>query len=271
MPQKSSSRLAGQFALVTGASSGIGAAVAIALAAYGAGVVVNYSHDLDGANATAKTITDAGGTALVLQADVSKEDQVQAMFKQSIEKFGTLHIVVSNAGIQVDSPFLDMTLEQWQKVIDVNLTGQFLCVREAAREFVKRGPQPEVSKALGKIICMSSVHEVIPWAGHVNYASSKGGIMQLMKSTAQELAPRKIRVNSIAPGAIATPINLSARDTPEEEKALLELIPYNRVGDPADIGELAAWLASDEADYITGQTIFMDGGMTLYPGFADGG
>jgi glucose 1-dehydrogenase len=271
MPQQSSSRLAGQFALVTGASSGIGAAVAVALATYGAGVVVNYGHDLDGANATAKIITDAGGTALVIKADVSKEDQVQDMFKQAIEKFGTLHIVVSNAGIQVDSPFLDMTLEQWQKVIDVNLTGQFLCVREAAREFVKRGPQPEVSKALGKIICMSSVHEVIPWAGHVNYASSKGGIMQLMKSTAQELAPRKIRVNSIAPGAIATPINLSARDTPEEEKALLELIPYNRVGDPADIGELAAWLASDEADYITGQTIFMDGGMTLYPGFADGG
>jgi glucose 1-dehydrogenase len=271
MPTPSSTRLSGQFALVTGASSGIGAAVAVALAAHGAAVVVNYSHDAEGANKVVKTIADAGGQAYAVQADVSKEDQVQAMFKQAIDKFGTLHIVVANAGIQVDAPLLDMTLEQWQKVIDVNLTGQFLCLREAAREFTKRGPQPDVSKALGKIICMSSVHEVIPWAGHVNYASSKGGIMQLMKTSAQELAPHKIRVNSIAPGAIATPINLSARDTPEEEKALLTLIPYNRVGDPADIGNLAAWLASDEADYITGQTIFMDGGMTLYPGFADNG
>jgi len=271
MPTNSSTRLNGQFALVTGASSGIGSAVAVALAAHGAAVVVNYSHDKEGADEVVKTITEAGGQAYAVQADVSKEAEVQAMFKEAIAKFGTLHIVVANAGIQVDAPLLDMTLEQWQKVIDVNLTGQFLCLREAAREFTRRGPQPDLSKALGKIICMSSVHEVIPWAGHVNYASSKGGIMQLMKTSAQELAPHKIRVNSIAPGAIATPINLSARDTPEEEKALLTLIPYNRVGDPADIGNLAAWLASDEADYITGQTIFMDGGMTLYPGFADNG
>ena len=271
MPTPDPRRLANQIALVTGASSGIGVAVAIALAAHGASVVVNYGHDEAGANSTVATIEAAGGTALAIKADVSKEDEVQAMFKQTIERFGTVHIVVANAGLQQDAALIDMTLAQWQKVIDVNLTGQFLCLREAAREFIRRGVQPETSRAAGKIICMSSVHEVIPWGGHVNYAASKGGIMQLMKSTAQELAPHKIRVNSIAPGAIATPINLSARDTPEEEKALLTLIPYNRVGDPADIGNLAAWLASDEADYITGQTIFMDGGMTLYPGFADNG
>ncbi len=271
MPSTSSPRLAGQFALVTGSSSGIGAAVAIALAAHGASVVVNYSHDEDGANATVKTIADAGGTAFAVKADVSKEADVQAMFKQAIERFGTLHIVVANSGIQVDSPFLDMTLAQWQQVIDVNLTGQFLCLREAAREFVRRGPQPEVSRALGKIICMSSVHEVIPWGGHVNYATTKGGIMQLMKSTAQELAPRQIRINSIGPGAIKTHINHEAWETPEAEASLLKLIPYKRVGDPEDIGNLAAWLVSDEADYITGQTIFMDGGMTLYPGFEAGG
>ena len=264
-------RLANQIALVTGASSGIGIAVAKALAAHGAKVVVNYAHDEAGANATVAAIEAAGGTALAIKANVSQEDQVQAMFKQAIEHFGTIHIVVANSGIQLDSPFVDMTLAQWQEVIDVNLTGQFLCLREAAREFIRRGVQPEISRAAGKIICMSSVHEVIPWAGHVNYAASKGGIMQLMKSVAQELAPHKIRANSIGPGAIATPINLSARDTPEEEKALLSLIPYNRVGDPDDVGNLAAWLASDEADYITGQTIFMDGGMTLYPGFASGG
>jgi glucose 1-dehydrogenase len=271
MSSTPSLRLAGQHALVTGASSGIGAAVAKSLAANGASVVVNYIGNSDAADAVVKVITDAGGTAVAIQADVSKEDQVQAMFQQAIQQFGTLHIVVSNAGIQVDSPLVDMTLAQWQKVLDVNLTGQFLCVREAAREFIKRGVQPEVSLAAGKIICMSSVHEVIPWAGHVNYATSKGGIMQLMKSAAQELAPHKIRVNSIGPGAIKTPINHTAWETPEAEAKLLTLIPYGRVGEPADIGQLAAWLVSDEADYITGQTIFMDGGMTLYPGFATGG
>ena len=271
MPTTSSPRLAGQFALVTGSSSGIGAAVAVALAAHGAAVVVNYSHDENGANATVKTITDAGGTAFAHKADVSQEDEVQAMFKQAIERFGTLHIVVANSGIQDDAPFLEMTLEKWKNVIDVNLTGQFLTLREAAREFVRRGPQPEVSKATGKIICMSSVHEVIPWAGHVNYAATKGGILQLMKSTAQELAPHQIRINSIGPGAIKTPINHDAWSTPEAEAKLLELIPYKRVGVPEDIGNLAAWLVSDEADYITGQTIFMDGGMTLYPGFEAGG
>ena len=264
-------RLANQIALVTGGSSGIGVAVAKALAAHGAAVVVNYGHDADGANATVAAIEAAGGTALAIQADVSQEDQVQAMFRQTIERFGTVHILVANSGIQVDSAFVDMTLAQWQKVIDVNLTGQFLCLREAAREFIRRGVQPDISKAAGKIICMSSVHEVIPWAGHVNYATTKGGIMQLMKSVAQELAPHKIRANSIGPGAIKTPINHNVWATPEAEAKLLALIPYNRVGEPDDIGNLAAWLASDEADYITCQTIFMDGGMTLYPGFATGG
>ena len=271
MPTSTSSRLAGQAALVTGASSGIGSAVAKTLAAHGASVVVNYIGDAAGADAVVQEIADAGGVALALQADVSQEDQVQAMFRQAVAQFGTLHIVVANAGIQVDAPFVDMSLAQWQKVLDVNLTGQFLCLREGAREFLRRGPQPEVSRALGKLLCMSSVHEVIPWAGHVNYATSKGGIMELMKTAAQELAPHKIRVNAIGPGAIKTPINHSAWATPEAEAKLLTLIPYGRVGEPADIGQLAAWLVSDEADYITGQTIFMDGGMTLYPGFATGG
>ena len=271
MANPNSQRLANQIALVTGASSGIGLAVAKTLASNGASVVVNYIGDATSANEVVADIEAAGGKALAIQADVSKEDQVQAMFKQTIEHFGTVHIVVANAGIQVDAAFIDMTLAQWQKVIDVNLTGQFLCLREGAREFMRRGVQPEISKAAGKLICMSSVHEVIPWAGHVNYATSKGGIMELMKSTAQELAPHKIRVNSIGPGAIKTPINTSAWNTPEAEAKLLTLIPYNRVGEPEDIGGLAAWLASDEADYITGQTIFMDGGMTLYPGFATGG
>jgi glucose 1-dehydrogenase len=193
------------------------------------------------------------------------------MYRQVLENFGTLHILVNNAGIQVDMPFVDMRLEQWQKVIDVNLTGQFLCAREAAREFIRRGLQPEISLAAGKIICMSSVHELIPWAGHVNYAVSKGGVMQLMKSMAQELAPHRIRVNSIAPGAIKTRINEEAWDTPEDAAQLRTLIPYNRIGEPRDIGQAAAWLASDESDYVHGHTLFVDGGMALYPAFADNG
>ncbi|SHL03469.1 SDR family oxidoreductase [Hymenobacter psychrotolerans] len=264
-------RLRHQIALVTGGSSGIGAGVAKAMAAEGAVVYVNYSSGAEEAAAVVQEIEAAGGRAVAVQADVSKEEDVQRMFRHICEEQGTLHILVSNSGIQQDAGFLDMTLEQWQKVIDVNLTGQFLCAREAAREFVRRGPQPDISAATGKIICMSSVHELIPWAGHVNYAASKGGVMQLMKSMAQELAPHRIRVNSIGPGAIATPINEDTRDTPAEEKKLLTLIPYGRIGESADIGKVAVWLASDEADYVTGTTLFVDGGMTLYPGFADNG
>jgi glucose 1-dehydrogenase len=264
-------RLKGQSALVTGANSGIGLAVAKALANDGANVVVNYVTHPETAQAVVNDIKANGGTAIALQADVSNESQVQAMFQAMYKEFGTIDILVNNAGLQKDSSFENMSLADWQLVIGINLTGQFLCAREAAREFIRRGVVPERSVAAGKIICMSSVHEVIPWGGHVNYASSKGGIMMLMKSMAQELAPKKIRVNSIGPGAIQTPINKSAWDTPEALNSLLTLIPYNRIGQPEDIGKVAVWLASDESDYITGTTIFCDGGMTLYPGFSTNG
>ncbi len=264
-------KLVGQAALVTGANSGIGKAVAIALANEGAKVVVNYVTKPELADAVVDEIKANGGTAIALQADVSNEQQVQAMFQQMYHAFGTIDILVNNAGLQKDSAFQDMSLADWQLVININLTGQFLCAREAVREFLRRGINPAISKAAGKIICMSSVHEVIPWGGHVNYATSKGGVMMLMKSMAQELAPKKIRVNSIGPGAIQTPINKSAWDTPEALEKLLTLIPYDRIGEPEDIGKLAAWIASDESDYITGTTIFCDGGMTLYPGFSTNG
>jgi glucose 1-dehydrogenase len=263
--------LKGQAALVTGADSGIGKGVAMALAGAGARLVINYAHNHDAAEATVNEIKATGGEAFAVQADVSKEEQVKAMFAQMFERYGTIDILVNNAGLQKDSNFVDMTLEDWNTVISINLTGQFLCSREAAKEFIRRGVVEDRSRAAGKIICMSSVHEVIPWAGHVNYAASKGGINMFMKSIAQELAPHKIRVVSIGPGAIQTPINKAAWDTPEALDKLLTLIPYNRIGKPEDIGKLAAWLASDQADYITGTTIFMDGGMTLYPGFADNG
>jgi glucose 1-dehydrogenase len=263
--------LKGQAALITGADSGIGKGVAIELAKAGAKVVINYNSNKESADKVVAEIESVGGEAFACKADVSKEEDVQNMFKAAIERFGTIDILVNNAGMQKDSKFIDMSLEDWQKVIDVNLTGQFLCAREAAREFIRRGVDESRSIAAGKIICMSSVHEVIPWAGHINYAASKGGIMMMMKSMAQELAQHRIRVVAIGPGAIQTPINKDAWETPEAMNKLLELIPYKRIGKPEDVGKLAVWLASDQSDYITGTTIFIDGGMTLYPGFEDNG
>lgn len=263
--------LQGQAALVTGADSGIGKGVAMALAMAGAKVIINHVDAHVVAQQTVDEITAAGGQAYAIHADVSNETEVQAMFAEMYKQYGTIDILVNNAGLQRDSKFVDMTMEQWNTVIGINLTGQFLCAREAAREFIKRGVVDGRSKSAGKIICMSSVHEVIPWGGHVNYATSKGGIMMMMKSMAQELAPHKIRVVSIGPGAIQTHINQAAWSTPEALKSLLTLIPYGRIGEPDDIAKVAVWLASDEADYITGTTIFADGGMTLYPGFADNG
>jgi glucose 1-dehydrogenase len=246
--------LKGQKAIVTGASSGIGRSIALALGHAGADVCVNYVAGEDKAQAMVDELRGHGHSAMAFKADVSNEDDVAKMFKAVGEEFGTVDILINNAGLQSDASFDQMTLAQWNKVIGVNLTGQFLCAREA-----------------GKIICISSVHEVIPWAGHVNYAASKGGVMLMMKSIAQEVAPFRIRVNSIAPGAIRTPINMQAWDTPEHYRELLKLIPYKRIGEPQEIGRAAAWLASDDSDYVHGVTLFIDGGMTLYPGFETGG
>ncbi|MEO1652129.1 MAG: SDR family oxidoreductase [Bacteroidota bacterium] len=269
---KPNNRLLGQTAIVTGASSGIGKAVAMALGEDKANVVVNYISKPEAAEELAHEIeNNCGVKAMTFKADVSKEDQVQDMFQKTIKEFGTVDILVNNAGLQRDAAFHEMTLDEWNFVIGVNLTGQFLCAREAVREYLRRGIRPEISASAGKIICMSSVHELIPWAGHANYAASKGGVMLLMKSMAQELAPQKIRINSIGPGAIKTPINTDAWSTPEAERDLLKLIPYKRVGEPSDIAAASVWLASDESDYVNGTTLFIDGGMTLFPGFAYGG
>jgi glucose 1-dehydrogenase len=267
-PQK---LLLGQKALVTGASSGIGRAIALSLGDAGADVVINYVSDEDKAEALAEEIRGKGSRALALRADVSDETQVHAMFGSMVKELGTIDILVNNAGLQQDAPFHELTLAQWNKVLAVNLTGQFLCAREAVREFMRRGVRPEVSCSAGKILCVSSVHEVIPWAGHVNYAASKGGVMLMMKSLAQEVAPYRIRVNSICPGAIRTPINMQAWDTEAAYSELLKLIPYKRIGEPEEIGRAAVWLASDYADYVHGISLFVDGGMTLYPGFETGG
>jgi glucose 1-dehydrogenase len=259
--------LLGQPALVTGANSGIGRAVALGLAEAGADVVVNYVSNPDAAQEVVGQIAAMGRRAIAVQADVSREADVDALFAAAVAEFGTLHVVVCNAGLQRDAAIDAMTLEQWNTVIGVNLTGQFLCARAAVREFKRRGMAEAVSAAMGKLICMSSVHQQIPWAGHVNYTASKGGVMQLMQTLAQELAPQRIRVNGIAPGAIRTPINTAAWSTPQAYASLMKLVPYGRIGEPSDIAQAAVWLASDASDYVTGTTLFVDGGMSLYPGF----
>jgi glucose 1-dehydrogenase len=263
--------LAGQKALVTGANSGIGAAIAKALADAGASVAINYVSNPEQTEVLLEEIRAAGGTAIGIRADVSQEDQVHAMFQEVIGNFGTLDILINNAGLQRDAFIHDMTLEDWNFVIAVNLTGQFLCAREAVREFMHRKVHRSCSCSAGKIVCVSSVHDRIPWAGHSNYAASKGGVMLLMMTLAQELAVHKIRVNSISPGAIKTPINRMAWETPEAEADLLRLIPYGRVGNVEDVAHAAVWLSSDLSDYVTGTTLYIDGGMTLYPGFHEGG
>ena len=264
-------RLKGQAALITGASSGLGQGIAIAMAKEGARIGINYSSSSEGAKETLKAVEEAGSEGMIIQADVSDPEDVKAMFSQFLERFGTIDILVSNAGIQKDAAFLDMSFEDWQKVLSINLSGQFLCAQHAAREFIRRGVVKERSKAAGKIICMSSVHDIIPWAGHINYATAKGGVMMFMKTLAQELAHHKIRVNSLSPGAIKTPINEEVWKDEAQRKELLKLIPYQRIGEPEDIGDAAVWLASDESDYVNGHTLYVDGGMTLYPGFIGNG
>lgn len=196
--------LRGQKALVTGANSGIGLATAIALGRAGADVVVNYVAGQEAAEDVVRQIQGFGVQAFAHEADVSDEGQVVGMFARMLEEFGTIDILVANAGLQRDAAVTEMTLAQWHKVIDVNLTGQFLCAREATKEFLRRGVVPEVSRSAGKIVCMSSVHQIIPWSGHLNYAASKGGVLMLMQTLAQELGPHGVRVNAVAPGAIRT-------------------------------------------------------------------
>lgn len=257
----------GQTALVTGAASGIGRACALALARAGAQIIVNYLGSADRAKELADTIVRDGGAAVAQQADVSDKSAVERLFAAAIDRFGTIDILVANAGIQADAAAADMTAEQWRRVLDVNLTGQFFCAQAAIREFIRRGPRPSVSRALGKIICMSSVHQRIPWAFHANYAASKGGVALMMQSLAQEVAGSGIRVNAVAPGAIRTSINRPAWESEAALQQLFSLIPYGRIGEPEDIAQAVLWLASDASDYVVGTTLYVDGGMTLYPGF----
>lgn len=263
--------LEGHVAIITGASSGIGSAVAQAMSHAGAAVVVNYNANSEAADQTVERLTQAGAQALAVQADVSKEADVRRLFDEATRAFGRVDVLVANSGVQKDASITDMSLADWNTVIGINLTGQFLCAREAVRRFRLQPQDKRPARSAGVIITMSSVHEVIPWAGHVNYASAKGGVRMLTRSLAQEVAAERIRVNAIAPGAIRTPINKEAWQTDDALTQLLKLIPYGRIGEPDDVARAAVWLASDDADYVTGTTIFVDGGMTLYPEFRENG
>lgn len=262
--------LEGRTAVVTGGSSGIGKAIVLAYGRHKCNVVVNYLSDEDEANEIVAEIEKMGGKAIAVQADVSKEKEVEQLFTATHHHFGSIDFLICNAGIQKDNKLSEMSLEEWQKVIDVNLTGYFLCARQAVKEFLSR-EHDDTRKAAGHILFVSSVHDIIPWAGHINYAASKGGVLMFMKSLALEVAPNKIRVNAISPGAIKTDINKDVWQDEEKAKELLKLIPYQRIGEPEDVAEVAIWLTTDASDYITGTTIYVDGGMTLYPGFVNNG
>ena len=237
-------------ALVTGGDSGIGRATAFELAAHGAAVAINHVGDSAAADAMAAAIERAGGQAVPVQMDVSREDDVQRAFAQTVEALGGLDLLVNNAGLQEPHELAEMPLESWRKVIDVNLTGAFLCCREAARVMDS-----------GTIVVNTSVHELLPWKRFSHYAASKGGLRLFVQSIAKELAPR-IRVCSVAPGATKTPINEGADHDDEES---LAQIPLGRWAEPGEIARAIAWLASDQAAYVVGSTLYVDGGMTLYP------
>jgi glucose 1-dehydrogenase len=254
-------RLSGRRALVTGGATGIGHATCKRLAADGAAVVVNYIGPTSPPEGTVGQIEQAGGRAIAIEADVSDEQQVKAMFERAaFELDGPIDLLVNNAGIEKQFQLVDMPLEEWQKVLAVNLTGSFLCAREAARGMLG-------ANAKGTIVNVSSVHEQIPWPGYSHYCASKGGLKLFAETIARELAPSGIRVINVAPGAILTPINQALIDDPEKRRAVEEEIPLGRTGTPEEIAAAIAWAASDEASYVTGTTIFVDGGMTLYPKF----
>ncbi|MBV9214337.1 MAG: glucose 1-dehydrogenase [Actinobacteria bacterium] len=259
--QPQSRRHAGRRALVTGGATGIGRATVSRLAAEGAVVVVNYVGGPDDANELVGEVGNAGGRAIAIEADVSNEDQVVSMFARARDELGgPIDLLVNNAGIEKPFLLVDMPLDEWSKVIAVNLTGAFLCAREAARGMIDAGVP-------GAIVNMSSVHEQIPWEKFGHYCASKGGMKLWAGTIAKELAPHRIRVVNVGPGAILTPINRDLIEHPEEKRRVEAEIPWGRLGKPEEIAAAVAWLSGPEAEYITGTTIFVDGGMTQYPGF----
>lgn len=255
--------LTGKVAVITGGSKGIGNAIAKRFGEEKMKVVINYHSDKAGADQSVQQIKDAGGEGVAVQADVASEEGVQKLLDAAVDNFGGLDVWINNAGMENQHPTNELSLKDWQRVIDVNLTGVFLGAKAALNYFLKNNKK-------GNIINMSSVHEQIPWPTFAHYAASKGGVKLFTETIAMEYAAKGIRVNSIGPGAINTPINAKKFADPEQLKTTTEMIPMKRVGDPAEVAAAAAWLASDESSYVTGITMFVDGGMTLYPAFQGG-
>jgi glucose 1-dehydrogenase len=254
-------RLTGRRALVTGSATGIGRSTITRLASEGAAAVVNYVGPRSAADEVVAEIVAGGGHAVAIEADVSAEDQVQAMFAQAAAELGgPIDVLVNNAGVEAPYLLVDMPLDEWNRVLAVNLTGAFLCAREAARGMVGAG-------APGVIVNISSVHEQIPWERFGHYCASKGGMKLWAQTIAKELAPHRIRVVNVAPGAIDTPINKDVLEDDVKRRAVEAEIPLGRFGKPEEIAAAVAWLASGEAEYVTGTTLFVDGAMTAYPGF----
>jgi len=260
--------LEGKNVLVTGGSSGIGQAIAVRFAEYGANVAINYLRQPDEAqdtedqvHACVAKVQREGVRDVLVGGDVSKEDDVVAMVSDAVEQLGGIDVLVNNAGIQISRPSEELSSEDFDKVIAVNLRGAFTCAREAIRHFLK-GEKP------GAIVNVSSVHQIIPKPNYLGYSTSKGGMQNLTRTLALEYASRGIRVNGIGPGATVTPINRAWIDDPEKRRQVEEHIPMQRAGDADEMAGVTAFLASDDAAYITGQTVFVDGGLTLFPSFA---
>ena len=260
--------VAGKVALITGGSRGIGAATVKMFCAAGAKVAFNYKKAKDAAD---RVIAECGTNVCAIQSDLSSPGDAEQLIKVVVGNLGRLDCLVANHGIWPpdDAPVDEMPDDQWRRTIAVNLDSVFGLIKHGVAQMKsqRRGP----GQAAGRIVIISSTAGQRGEAFHCDYAASKGGVMLMMKTLAQECAPFRIRVNSIGPGAIRTPINRSAWETPEAYRELLKLIPYKRIGEPEDIAKAAVWLASDQADYVTGTTLFVDGGMTLYPGFETGG
>ena len=246
--------LQGKVAIVTGAATGIGSACAIALARNGATVVVNYNSDRHPGQPVVDEITDMGGRAMAIRADVSNAAEVNRLVEETVRQFGKVDVLVNNAGIEHQMPFLEVAEEDWDRVLAVNLKGPFLCTQAAARDMARR-------KARGTIINISSVHEDLPFPGYASYCAAKGGLRMLCRDVALELAPYGINVVNVGPGAIATPINMATLDDASKVAALQSIIPLGRIGMPEEVASLVAYLASDQASYITGTTVFIDGGI----------
>jgi glucose 1-dehydrogenase len=252
-------RLSGRRALVTGGNTGIGRATCLRLGADGAAVAVNYLREPDAADEVVGQIEASGSAAVALEGDVADEASVQAFFAVAEEALGgPVDVLVNNAGIEMPHLLVDMPLEDWERVLRVNLTGAFLCSRELARRLPEDGS--------GVIVNMSSVHELIPWPEYSHYCASKGAMKLFAQTIAKELAPR-VRVVNVGPGAIVTPINVDWTEDPEARQRVLDEIPLDRLGQPEDVAAAVSWLASPDAAYVTGTTVFVDGGMTTYPNF----